>query len=418
MRPFSLYVHIPYCLQKCPYCDFNTYALSSIPERDYIGALLAELDYFATQAEWRGRPIQSIYFGGGTPSLFSARSVRKLIEEACALFPITDRIELSLEANPGTVDGEKLSGYRDGGINRLSFGAQSLNPGILKALGRLHTPEEIRAAIEMARSAGISNVNLDLMYGAPGQTLEMLEQDIAAYVELAPSHISPYGLTIEKGTPFFTSYKKGIMKLPPEEHIAQMMERINEALPQAGFVHYEISNFARPGKEARHNLAYWNADDYLGLGAGSHSCFTERDGNRKLSARRWSNYALPNRYMQAAAAQGHAEGWSDALAPKDLMFEFFFLGLRKISGVKELDFEVQFGVPLSAAYPEILHIMVAEGLLQLSNGCLRLSPRGIMLADSVIENFSSPNIDSLPPSLRSSATSTEPNWLTMEETPG
>jgi oxygen-independent coproporphyrinogen-3 oxidase len=415
MKPYSLYVHIPYCLQKCPYCDFNTYALSSIPERDYTSALLAELDYFATRSEWKGRPIQSIYFGGGTPSLFSARSVRKFIEEACALFPITENIELSIEANPGTVDAEKLTGYKDCGVNRISFGAQSLDATILKALGRQHTPDDIRKAVELSHSAGISNINLDLMYGAPGQTMEMLEADLSAYLELAPSHISPYGLTIEKGTPFYTSFRKGIMKLPPEEKVACMMERVNEVLPKAGFHHYEISNFARPGKEARHNLAYWNGTDYLGLGAGSHSCFTEREGGRKISARRWSNYALPNRYMQAAAALGHAEGWHDTLAPKDLMFEFFFLGLRKMDGVKESDFEESFGVPISAAYPEIIQILTAEGLLEILGGKVKLTQRGMLLADSVVENFSSPKIDARP---SSRIAESEPNWLTMEETTG
>ncbi len=389
-RPFSLYVHIPYCLQKCPYCDFNTYALSSIPERDYVAALLADLDFRASQAEWRQRPMQSIYFGGGTPSLFSVTSLRKLISEACGLFPVTNNIEVGLEANPGTVDSEKLAAYEEGGVNRISFGAQSLQLQTLRSLGRVHTPEDVISAVSLARSAGLTNINLDLMYGAPGQTMDSLNEDLQRYIELGVPHISPYGLTIEKGTPFFNSFRKGLLPLPKEDVIAEMMEEINRFLPIHGIAHYEISNFAQPGFEARHNFAYWNGDDYLGIGAGAHSCITAWDEGKKVSARRWSNYALPARYMKHASSEGKAEGWTDDLAVPDLMFEFFFLGLRKIAGVPIADFSKFFHISVEEAYPALLEILATEGMLASEHGHLKLTPRGLMVADSVIEHFASP----------------------------
>jgi oxygen-independent coproporphyrinogen-3 oxidase len=354
-----------------------------------VAALLADLDYRASQSSWNGRPLQSIYFGGGTPSIFSPRSIVKVIAEACSLFPIVSDAEVSIEVNPGSVDAEKLSALVDGGINRVSFGAQSLQLATLRCLGRVHTPEDVIDAMRAAHEAGIQNVNLDLMYGAPAQTVSALQEDVLAYLDLKPSHISAYGLTIEKGTPFYTSFRKGLLPLPKEDVVADMMEYLNQALPAAGFSHYEISNFAQPGMEARHNLAYWNGDDYLGIGAGAHSCVANFDGDRKLSARRWSNFALPARYMKHATSEGMAEGWSDTLKGPELMFEFFFLGLRKTSGVSIEDFRSQFGASVEEAYPALLQILAGEGLLALEHGRLRLTTRGLMLADSVIEQFAS-----------------------------
>lgn len=390
MSPFSLYVHIPYCLHKCPYCDFNTYALTSIPEREYVSALLSELDYWSSQSEWHGRTIRTIYFGGGTPSLFSANSIRKIISEMGGLFPIHESAEISLEANPGTVNSDSLTGYREAGVNRISLGAQSLERTLLKTLGRMHGAEEIEAAVAAARVAGIANINLDLMYGIPGQTLELLRQDLTGFLALSPEHISAYGLTIEKGTPFFTSVKRGALKLPQEEHTVEMMELVNSLLSERGFRHYEISNFARPHREARHNLAYWDGDDYLGLGAGAHSFRCSYEGERKVSARRWSNYALPKRYIQEACDHGHAESWNDTLDSSALMFEFFFLGLRKIQGVRISQFEEQFGISVQHAYPALMDVLIDQGLILRNADVLSLSAKGLLLCDSVLEHFTSP----------------------------
>jgi len=387
MQPFSIYIHIPFCLHKCPYCDFNTYALTSIPEKDYLAALLSELDYRATLAEWRARPVQSIYFGGGTPSLFYPASISKIITAICRLFPVDDQIEISLEANPGTVDQEQLSALKSFGVNRLSIGAQSFERDTLKVLGRMHSPEQTESAFQAARLAGFSNINLDLIYSVPGQSLESFVVDIKTAIKLAPEHISAYGLTIEKGTPFYQSYKRGLLKLPPEEYSAQMMEELQFKLPASGYMQYEISNFAKVGREARHNLAYWDGDDYLGLGAGAHSLVKAQPNFGPIYGRRWSNFALPNKYMTDAVANGIAESWNDTLKKEDAIFEFFFLGLRKLSGVSLAEFEQRFGVRAEEIYEPVLEMLKEQNLVEQSQGKLALTSQGIMLADSVIEQF-------------------------------
>lgn len=389
MKPFSLYLHIPFCFHKCPYCDFNAYAVSSIPEKEYISALLAELDYRASLPEWRARIVQTIYFGGGTPSLFQPSSIRKIISAICKTFPLDEDAEISLEANPGTITPESVAGYREAGVNRISLGAQSFDRMILKNLGRIHTPEQIEAAVEAAHGAGIHNLNIDLIYGSPGQTLEMLREDLSRALALKPTHVSAYGLTIEKGTPFYLSYKKGTLKLPREDAVVSMMEEVNEALPREGLHRYEVSNFAHIGKEARHNIAYWDGTDYLGLGAGAHSFNAVAGGEEKFGLR-WSNFALPNKYITEATSHGKAEGWTDALGFQEALFEYFFLGLRKTAGINLRAFEHRFGTTVAALYPALLQVLVEERLIKLEPDRLALTSRGLMLADSVIENFIQP----------------------------
>jgi oxygen-independent coproporphyrinogen-3 oxidase len=388
-KPFSLYVHIPFCFHKCPYCDFNAYAVSSIPEKEYVSALLAELDYRSTLPEWHGRTIQSIYFGGGTPSLFQPNSIRKIIRSVCSLFPVDERVEVSLESNPGTLTPDNLQGYRDAGVNRLSIGAQSFQRRVLAALGRMHSPDHIEAAVSSARAAGISNISLDLIYGGPEQTIEEFEADLDALLALEPVHVSAYGLTIEKGTPFFLSYKRGQLHLPSEEHVIQMMESINSRFSLFGLYRYEISNYAIVGREARHNLAYWNGDDYLGIGAGAHS-FSARLCKDNNYGTRWSNVALPAKYIENAIAQGQAEGWRDELDFTSSVFEYFFLGLRKIAGVSKSGFEKRFGCSIESVYPALLQVLADERLLTVNENAIALSEKGLLLADSVIENFAHP----------------------------
>lgn len=385
MSPFSLYLHIPFCVHKCPYCDFNTYAVSRIPEKEYVAALLAELDYRASQPAWQGRTIQTVFFGGGTPSLFGVAAIKRIMLAISNTFPLAESLEVSLEANPGNITEETLAGYRDAGVNRLSLGAQSLNPETLKTLGRQHTPEQVEAALASARGAGFRNINIDIMYGVPGQRLDDLENDMRMADSLGPSHISAYGLTIEKGTPFFQSVKRGVMKLPPEDLTVEMMESINHFLPAYGYERYEISNFAKPGKEARHNLAYWNGDDYLGLGAGAHSYRRREEGDD--TPRRWSNFALPQRYIDQTTATGHAESWSEALSPEAELFELVFLGLRKIRGVSLEEFTTRFGATVQELYGSRLKMLLEQGVVCLEDGFLKLSEKGLLLADSVIEDF-------------------------------
>ncbi len=392
MRPFSLYLHIPFCLHKCPYCDFNTYALASFPEKEYVSALLAELDYRTSLQEWRGRSVQSIYFGGGTPSLFTPASIRRIISVVSKTLPVEDDVEVSIEANPGTVSYDTLSGYYEAGINRLSLGAQSFNAEILRALGRMHTPAQTEEAVIAARNVGISNINIDIIYGAPSQSLADVQADLMEIGKLDPTHVSPYGLTIEKSTPFYTSYKKGVLRIPKEEIVIDMMQRITNELSGCGLQRYEISNYAKPGKEARHNMAYWNGDDYLGLGAGAHS-FTARLGDgQTMFGRRWSNYALPQKYIEEASVQGSAQSWSETLDERGAIFEYFFLGLRKCKGVSISGFESKFHRTLKQSYPCALEMLLSEGLLSYQGDQLAMTERGFMIADSVIENFSEPEL--------------------------
>lgn len=391
MIPFSLYVHIPFCFHKCPYCDFNTYAVASVPEKEYLSGLLSELDYRASRAEWRDRPLQSVFFGGGTPSLFSPAGIEEIIRSAYDRFPRGENgdggIEVSLEANPGTVSAESLAGFRAGGVNRLSIGAQSFHGPTLKTLGRIHSPDQTDAAVADAREVGFTNVSIDLMYGIPGQSEGDLREDLIHAVDLEPDHVSLYSLTIEKGTPYYQSHKKGVLKLPPERAVLSMMDEMEGYLPSNRLRRYEISNYAKPGFEARHNLAYWNGDDYLGLGAGAHSFLRVRDGDPAKAGLRWSNYALPAKYVSEATATGHADSWNDTLTARDAAFEYFFLGLRKIDGVTLSGFEERFGRSARECYGPVLDLLTRDGLLVPDGDRVALSPRGLRLADSVIEYF-------------------------------
>lgn len=393
MNPFSLYFHIPYCFHKCPYCDFNTYAVANVPDRDYTSALLAELDFRASLLGWKDRSVKTIYFGGGTPSLLSGEIIEKILGFVRGSFAVLPGAEISLEANPGAVILENLELYRRAGVNRISFGAQSFNQQILSNLGRIHSVAQIEEGIELARTAGFDNLNLDLIYGTPGQTLTILKQDIKHALSLSPTHISAYGLTIEKGTPFFERFKRKTLVLPVEDAVVKMMEELCSTLPQKGYEHYEISNFAQPGYEARHNLAYWNGDDYLGIGAGAHSFLAQADSDGRVLARRWSNFALPAKYMREATTQGSAESWKDTLRKRDLVFEYFFLGLRKMSGVSILEFEKKFNRTIDQTYPALLNMLHEQELLEINESQIRLSKKGLMFADSVIENFSEPILD-------------------------
>lgn len=384
--PFSLYIHIPYCRHKCPYCDFNTYAVARIPEQEYVQALLAELDFRLSSDEWRGRRVQSIYFGGGTPSLFSSESIDVILRHISARSEIESALEVTIEANPGTVNAESLESYRKSGVNRLSLGAQSFTPGMLENLGRVHTAEETVDAVRMSRSAGFDNLSLDIIYALPGQTLEDFEYDLSQLILLSPEHISAYGLTIEQGTPFYQAYSKGGLSLPREDVEVEMMTRLNSTLEKNNYLHYEISNFAREGMYSRHNSAYWNGDDYLGLGAGAHS-FVRKSAEGGISGVRWSNFAQPEMYMKRSCATGHAESWKDSVSQRDARFEFFFLGLRKIEGVSKSEYEGRFGEDVDVVYGSIINDLTRQGLLLNNNGILKLTSRGLLLADSVIENF-------------------------------
>lgn len=335
-------------------------------------------------------PGSDHFFGGGTPSLFAPQTIRRIITTIRQKFPVDSNAEVSLEANPGTVSFESIAGYRDAGINRISFGAQSFHPATLRTLGRIHSPEQTEAAVAAAREAGITNINLDLIYGVPGQSLEEVRQDLSMALALSPLHISAYSLTIEKGTPFYSAWKRGALRASPEGEVAEMMDVLTAVLPEYGLKRYEISNYSWPGFEARHNLAYWNGDDYIGIGAGAHS-FCRSGG----SGVRWSNYALPKKYSETACGQGSAESWRESLTAESAIFECFFLGLRKISGVSFEQFETRFGISIEELYPGLVDSLVEQELAESSDDTLALTNRGLMLTDSVLEYFSAPDTAAL-----------------------
>jgi oxygen-independent coproporphyrinogen III oxidase len=378
----SLYIHIPYCQAKCPYCDFNSYAAASWPEMDYTKALIRELECRSDAAPFRGQGLKTIFFGGGTPSLFAAQSIGAVLDAANRVFGIEGDAEITLEANPGTVDQKKLAGFCALGVNRISFGAQSFNPAILKFLGRIHAAEQTREAATMAHRAGFNRLNLDLIFAVPGQTLADVMHDIESAAALEPDHISAYNLTFEEGTAFFTDMKRGRIKPLANDEQAAMYAAVRTELPRRGYAMYEISNYARPGREARHNLTYWRHETYLGIGAGAHSF--ARDGS---GGRRWWNERLPARYIASIFESGTAESGAEDINARTSESEFVFLNLRLRKGFAESEFRVRFAHDFDEAFGDRARKLVDGGLLIRERGRVLLSERGVELADSVFAEF-------------------------------
>lgn len=381
VAPFSLYLHIPYCDSKCPYCDFNSVAVKRWPERAYCDALIAELRAAAADPLWHGT-LQTVFFGGGTPSLLAPASIARVCEAIAASWTFADRaIEVTLEANPGTVDRDKLRGFAAAGINRISFGVQSFHPVHLAQLGRIHGSAEARAAVPMAREAGIANVNVDLMFAIPGQTLAEWAADLATVVDLAPDHVSAYNLTYEDSTPFGARRRDGSIVAVPEEAEVAMFVRTAAVLSAHGYTQYEISNYARPGRACAHNLNYWRSGGYLGLGAGAHSFSPAAGGGR-----RWSNEKHAGRYMDRIAAAGEARVTDESLRPEQARGEFVFLGLRCRDGFAEREFQHRFGAPFLCAYPHAERF-VRDGHLERVGERWQLTARGLVLADAIFATF-------------------------------
>jgi len=378
---FSLYVHIPYCDSKCPYCDFNSYAAKRWPEDAYAAALIAELRASATQPAWADGTVHTIFFGGGTPSLFAPATIGALLDAVRGLWRIADGGEVTLEANPGTVDVDRLRGFLDAGVNRFSFGVQSFDDRHLRTLGRIHDAAAAIAALEAARAAGCRNLNLDLIFAVPGQTPEEWEADLARAVALRPEHISAYGLTYEEGTAFHAQRRSGALTPQPEEAEVAMFTRTRALLAAHGYAAYEISNFARPGRACAHNLTYWRAGAYLGVGAGAHSFAPQA-----APARRWGNEKSPPRYIERATRDGAARAGEEILSAAQQRGEFAFLGLRCSEGFAITEFERRFGVAPSDAFPH-LAALERDDLLERAGGRWRLTERGLLVADSVFATF-------------------------------
>lgn len=382
---FSVYVHVPFCAQKCPYCDFNTYATKSIPEADYVDALLSEMRWHAAHTVVdRGSAI-TVFFGGGTPSLLSPTAIKKLINDIAIVFGISLDAEISLEANPSGMSVPTYRALLDAGVNRLSFGVQSFDDAQLSVLGRDHSSKQAIQAIKDAHRAGFKRISLDLMCGVPGQSSDGFERDVAVATSLPIEHLSAYALSIEPGTPFFQRFERGLLALPPEDEVVSMLSTLPKRLYECGFSRYEISNYARPGQESVHNTVYWEGGDYLGLGAGAHS-FVSQGVRGDQTARRWSNVAFPATYMKAAG-DGTMISWRESLTEDALSYEFFYLGLRMTKGVSKDDFCRRFGATRWDLYEAAIADLIREGLIAEDGDRLFLSERGILISDSVFEQL-------------------------------
>lgn len=368
--PLSLYIHTPWCVRLCPYCDFNSHVRETLPEQAYLDALLADLDQ---DLPWlQGRQVESVFIGGGTPSLMSAGFYQRLFQGIRARLTLSANAEVTLEANPGTLEAGRFAGFRQAGINRLSIGVQSFNDHHLQALGRIHDSDQARQAVTQARQAGFDNLNLDIMHALPGQTPAQALADLDQALELGPNHLSWYELTIEPNTVFF--------RAPPTQPDTDTMADTEilglEKLANAGFRRYEVSAFAQQDRECRHNRHYWQFGDYLGIGAGAHGKLTDATDQRIY---RYQKTRKPEDYMATAHPRRH---WQ-ALPEQDALFEALLNGLRLIDGVDMNGLAQATGVPADT-WQAPRQRLVQQGLLQQKNGRLACTPMGLRHLNGVL----------------------------------
>lgn len=378
-RRWGLYVHLPFCWQKCFYCDFPSYAGQEGRMAVYVEALLGELAREGAPLRAAWGPPRTVYLGGGTPTALPPALMERLLaglREFLAAAP--DALEFTCECNPGTVDAAYLSLLRAGGVNRLSLGVQTFDDALLRRIGRIHTVAQARAAVRQARAAGFRNLSLDLMYGLPGQTLAGLEMSVQQALALAPQHISIYGLQVEEGTAFARAQAAGRLALPSDEESEAMYDYMTTALPVAGYARYEISNFARPGFESRHNLGYWQDVPYLGVGAAAHSY---------LDGQRYENPRGIEEYLAALRESGRARREEEPLTRATSMEEFAFLALRTARGIDRARFAARFGCELASVYADAIARMRARGFLEEDAQGVRLTPLGMKYGNWVFEAF-------------------------------
>jgi oxygen-independent coproporphyrinogen-3 oxidase len=373
-----LYIHIPFCASRCHYCDFNTYRFDAVRAEQYLEGLAREIDLWALNESVSNRPICSVFFGGGTPSILEAPQILTILDHCRSAFPLEDGAEISLEANPGTVDLPKLQAMRAGGVNRLSFGVQALQDRLLQRIGRSHLAHQAEQAFWLARAAGFGNVNLDLMFGLPDQCLGDWEASLRWAIGLNPEHLSAYGLILEEGTRLHQDKRAGVLDLPDEETEAAMYQMTMTLLSGAGLEQYEVSNFARPGFRCRHNLVYWGHEEYLGLGAGAHSF---------LEGRRFYNELLPASYTRAIRDRGTAVAGGEQLSRESLRSERLMLGLRLRAGLDVETFKEVLGVDDLGDSGPVGHLL-DDGFLELKGGRVRIAERGVLLTNELIAQLS------------------------------
>ncbi len=394
--PLALYVHFPWCVRKCPYCDFNSYTLhGELEERRYIEALQRDLEAQAPAAA--GREVISVFLGGGTPSLFPPAAVARLLELARRHLALAPDLEVTLEANPGTLERGRFAEYRAAGVNRVSLGAQSFDDARLAALGRIHCAEETRRAAAELHAAGLENFNIDLMYGLPGQDLGAARRDLEEALALGPAHLSHYQLTIEAGTVF--AGRPPV--LPDDEAVDRMLAACRELLAGARFAQYEVSAYARAGRRCRHNLNYWSFGDYLGIGAGAHGKLTLPDAGQVL---RTAQAREPRRYLAAmSAAAGRGTITRTPVPDDELPFEFMLNALRLVDGFEVETFTRRTGLPWEIVAGTMADL-IDEGLIAASGTCYRASPLGLRFLNDVLLRF----VTEIPKSVGQSELSTAP----------
>lgn len=373
-KRMELYIHIPFCVRKCAYCDFLSFACKDEVKEEYVGALLQEIDTSFTQYDTRDYTVKSIYFGGGTPSVLYARQIESILCKLRNTFSIESDAEITIEINPGTVDEYKLSEYKKIGINRISIGMQSADNRELRILGRIHTYEDFVKCYELCRKVGFDNVNVDVMTALPNQSVKGLHNTLNKVIELGPEHISAYSLIIEEGTSFYEKYGNIEGPVVGEEKERELYHMTRRVLKQAGYYQYEISNFAKKGRESIHNMGYWTHVPYIGFGLGASSYWNDA---------RYKNVSDFETYMNYP---GQKEEMT-VLTTQDKMAEFMFLGLRCTKGVFERDFEDVFGVDIRTIYGPVIRKLVSEELLDEEDGRIFLTLTGIDYGNYVFSNF-------------------------------
>lgn len=374
--PEAVYIHIPFCTNKCFYCDFNSYVLKDQPVMDYLHALDREMEL--TVQNTPPGVIKTIFVGGGTPTVLKPDEMAYFLSSVRKHFPHWDKdIEFSMEANPGTTDVEKLTVMKEGGVNRVSFGVQAFQNELLTGIGRIHNVDDVYRSLDNARAVGLHNLSVDLMFGLPNQSVDMLAESIRKALELDLPHYSIYSLKVEENTLFHTLFNKNKLPLPNEEDELQMYLLLMSSMKEAGYNQYEISNFAKPGMESRHNITYWRNEDYYGLGAGAHGY---------VGRKRHINVKGVNPYVEATR-KGLPRLDAYPISEAEAMEDFMMVGLRMHEGVSNKAFQAQFGRSIEDVFAKSLHKMLHAGLLEQEEGTYRLSQQGILFGNDVFAEF-------------------------------
>ncbi len=374
METISLYIHIPLCVKKCAYCDFVSFSGRMGQRERYVQAVCREI---RAQAAFFGRRnVATIFFGGGTPTLLSGAHVQRIMDTVRACFDVLDDAEISMEGNPGTLTMENLRAYRAAGVNRLSLGVQSMDDGLLAAIGRIHTAKEAETAVRMAREAGFENLNLDLMYGLPGQTAEQWEDTLQKAIALAPDHLSCYSLILEEGTQLHERVSAGTCApLPDEDEMEQMDALTGRLLREAGYAQYEVSNYAKSGRQCRHNIVYWECLPYLGVGLNAHS---DMDGGRFYNPESWEGY------LSMAEGGACSRGQEGNSSQRERMFERMMMGLRQTRGVDKARFVRDFGKEIADVWPKTIEEMTGRHLMDSNMERIFLTERGMQVMNGVL----------------------------------